>query len=188
MNRQAADYMNKRLPFQVVLSCAVILCCALPMAAQQGTGYIKAKVNPGRAGVFIDGKYVGPAANFRIARKYSVAAGSHEVKLIDPRYEEYSTKVEVTARKTTVISQTLKPLPLAKPPFGRLRVQYPEKFAAVYVNGKFMGHVDEFNNFAQGLLLNPGEYTVRIEPLNGAPHEEKVTIQADKVTDVKVKI
>ena len=32
--------------------------------------------------------------------------GEHEVKLNDPRYEEFSTKVTITAGKTTVISQT----------------------------------------------------------------------------------
>ncbi len=93
------------------------------MTAQQANGYLKAKVDPGRAGVFIDGKYVGPAANFRVARKYSVPVGEHEVKLLDPRCEEFTTKIQIAAGKTTVIAETLKALPPAKPPFGRLRVE-----------------------------------------------------------------
>ena len=32
----------------------------------------------------------------------------------------------------------MKALPLAKPPFGELRVENPDHFAAVYVNGHFM--------------------------------------------------
>jgi hypothetical protein len=55
-------------------------------------GKLKTEVEPGRAGVFIDGKYVGPAANFKIARKYEVAAGEHEIKLADPRYQEIVKK------------------------------------------------------------------------------------------------
>jgi hypothetical protein len=47
----------------------------------QNNGYLKTKVDPGRAGVFIDGKYVGPAGNFGVGRKYAVATGEHEVKL-----------------------------------------------------------------------------------------------------------
>ncbi len=50
-----------------------------------------------------------------------------------------------------------------------------------------MGHADEFNNFAQGLLLNPGEYTVKIVPLSGAEHEEKIKIEADKVVLINLK-
>lgn len=150
------------------------------------TGRLKTEVEPGRAGVFIDGKFVGPARNFGIAQTYTVAPGDHEVKLVEPRYEDITTKVTVTAGKKTVLNQTMKALPPAKPPFGRLRTENPDHFAAVYVNGHYMGHVDEFSNFAQGLLLNPGTYEVRIEPVNGQnPVTKSVTIEADKAVIVK---
>ena len=179
--------MQKTFLLHAVVGSALLFGCAFPLMAQQGNGYLKAKVNTGRAGVFIDGKYVGPAANFGAARKYTVAVGEHEVKLIEPRFEEFVTKVQITEGKTSVISQSLTALPPAKPPFGRLRVEGGNKFTAVFVNGRFMGHAGEFNNVMQGLLLNPGEYTVRTVPLSGAEHEEKVTIVADKVTAVQVK-
>jgi len=151
-------------------------------------GYLKTKVDPGRAGVFVDGQYKGPAANFRIGRKFTLPAGEHEIKLSDPRYEEVSRKVTIRAGETTTLSERLRPLPIAKPPFGRLRVIDFDKYAAVYLNGRFYGHADEFSNFAQGLLVNPGEYSVSIVPASGgAAHEEKVRIEADKVTIVKAK-
>ena len=62
---------------------------------------------------------------------------------------------------------------------------HPDKYAAVYINGKYFGHADEFSNFAQGVLLNPGDYQVRVEPISGGqPISEKITITADKVTVV----
>jgi hypothetical protein len=155
---------------------------------QDNTGFLKTKVNPGRAGVFVDGKYVGPAANFGVGRKYAVSPGEHEIKLEEPRYEEIVTKAMIQAGKTTTLSETMKALPLAKPPFGRLRTIAPtDKFIAVYVNGRFMGHAGEFNNSVQGLLLNPGTYTVKFAPVNGAEgKEQQVTIEADKTTIVKM--
>jgi hypothetical protein len=48
-----------------------------------------------------------------------------------------------------------------------------------------MGHVDEFSNSAQGLLLNPGEYTVRVVPASGSPITQTVKIEADKTIIVK---
>jgi hypothetical protein len=161
-----------------------LLLAALPLAAQQ-TGTLKVNANPGKAGVFVDGKYLGPAANFGMSRTYTVAAGEHEIKLVDPRYEEVVTKVTVTPGKKTVVAETLKPLPLAKPPFGVLRTEAADKFAAVYINGKFYGHAGEFNNVVQGLLLPPGQYEVRIEPASGAPVVQKVTIEANKTVIVK---
>jgi len=171
--------MNSRI---AVLGVLVLL----PTAAQsQSSGFLCVKANPGRAGVFVDGKYLGPAANFRIARTYQVAAGEHELKLVDPRYEEVTTKVTIQSGKKTVISETLKALPAPKPPFGRLRTENSDKFAAVYINDKFMGHVDEFSNSAQGLLLPPGEYAVKIVPASGQPITQSVKIETDKTVIVK---
>jgi hypothetical protein len=156
------------------------------LPAQQNT-YLKAKVSPGRAGVFIDGKYLGPAANFGISRKYAVAPGEHEIRLCEPRYEEFVTKISVQAGKTTVVSQSLKELPPPKPPFGLLRTQALDKFAAVYVNGRYMGHVDEFSNSMQGLKLNPGAYTVKIVPSSGSGgREEQVRIEENKTVVVRL--
>lgn len=151
----------------------------------QNNGSLCVKANTGRAGVFVDGKYMGPAANFRVARTYLVAAGDHEVKLVDPRYEELTTKVTITAGKKTTIHETLKALPPAKPPFGRLRTENPDKFAAVYVNDRYMGHVDEFDSGAQGLWINSGEYTVKIVPAEGSPITQTVRIEANKTVIVK---
>src|SRR5690348_12762431 len=167
--------------------CWVLLAvAAMPLAAEQNTnGFLVSKVKPGRAGVFVDGKYLGPAANFRVARTYSVAVGEHEVRFVDPRYQEVVTKVTIEAGKKKELLATMVPAPLAKPPFGRLRTINDDKFAAVYVNEHFCGHVDEFSNFHQGLLLNPGEYDVKIVPERGTPIVQKVTIVADKTAIVR---
>jgi hypothetical protein len=163
---------------------------ALPIEAKdKDTGYLKTIIDPRRAGVFVDGKYLGPSADFKIASKFPLSVGEHEVKLMEPRYEEFTTKVKIEAGKTTKLHEKLKARPLAQPPFGRLRTPGgvgDDKFAAVYVNGQFMGHADEFSNSSQGLLLNPGEYTVKVVPTNGAnEYQETVKIEVDKVTVVR---
>ncbi len=176
-------------PALALLAGAFLLIAAPSLAAQQAnTGYLKAKINPGRAGVFVDGKYLGPAANFRMARKYALPAGEHEVTLSEPRYESVTTKVTITAGETVTVRQALKPRTLIQPPYGRLRITGGEKFAAVYINDNYMGHEDEFNACNQGLLLNPGEYHLKVASLAGATlNDEKITIQANKVTLVQLK-
>lgn len=161
------------------------LLAACSLAFGQQTGKLKVKTTTGRAGVFVDDKYVGPAGNFGATRTYSVAAGDHTITLREPRYEAATAHVTVVAGKTVTVKQELKALPVPKGPFGRLRTESPEKFAAVYVNGAYMGHADEFNNFAQGLLLPPGEYMVKIVPVGGGPGvEQKVDLKANETTIV----
>src|SRR5215472_16240453 len=71
----------------LLMALAWLPCCAAD------TGRLKTEISPGRAGVFIDGKYIGPAANFRVAQTYDVSAGDHEVRLVDPRYEDTVKRV-----------------------------------------------------------------------------------------------
>ena len=189
-----ARYRAEPIPLDAVARCIdhtfmrtmILLASASLVCFAADTGRLKTEIDPGRAGVFIDGKYVGPAANFKIARTYELSAGEHEIKLAEPRYEEIVTKVTITAGEKTVLKEKMKALPPAKPPFGQLRVENADHFAAVYVNGHYMGHVDEFSNFSQGLLLNPGTYEVRIVPVSGQnPVTKTITIEANKTTLAK---
>ena len=178
--------MSSRCVILCALLALVVCLVAVPLLAQQPDGYLKAKVDPGRAGVFIDGKYVGPAANFGVSRKYAVAPGKHEVKLADPRYEEAVIEVEIQPGKTARISQSLKRLAPAQPPFGTLRIIGADKFAPVYVNGRYHGHADEFSNSSQGLLLPPGQYEVRVDAMSGASLvKESLSITANETTTLR---
>lgn len=183
------SHLIKFRPALALLAGAFMLVAAPSLVAQQAsTGYLKAKVNPGRAGVFVDGKYLGPAANYGMTRKYALPAGEHEVTFSDPRYERATTKVTITAGQTATVREALKPLTLIQPPYGRLRVTGGEKFSAVYINEGYMGHQDEFNAFTQGLLLNPGEYHLKIvSPAGATLNDERITIEANRVTHVRVR-
>ncbi len=183
--------MPKRMLAFLFSAAAVVLLplAVAPLRAQQAnSGFLKVKANPGRAGVFVDGKYLGPAANFRRAQRYTVAAGEHELVLRDPRFQEYKTTVKIEAGRTTTVSQALQPRELSKPPFGRLKVAGFDKYAPVFINEAYMGHADEFDGPNQGLLLNPGEYNLRVSSRAGDTLlEQKITIRQNEVLTVRAK-
>jgi hypothetical protein len=175
---------------KILLKCSCIVALFLgtvfSLPAQQSVGYLKVEAHPHRTGVFVDNKYLGPAANFGTTRKYAVALGEHEVELREPLSEDFAIPVQIEAGETTTIRETMKPLAPPKPPFGTLRIKEFDKYAAVYINGRFVGHKDEFDNSLQGLLLNPGQYEVKVVPTNGAaPVSEQVTIEANKATTLR---
>jgi len=182
------SYSCRRVCMYVLGACFVLLLSVLDLGAQEASsGYLKVNSNPGKAGVFVDGNYLGPAKSFGRTRKYAISPGEHEVKLSDPRFKDYTTKVTIQSGKTTTIAPNLDALPVPEPPFGTLRIEGADKFAAVYLNDKFMGHMDEFSNSLQGLLIRPGEYQVKVVATHGGqPFEQKVTIEENKATVVKV--
>src|SRR3979411_2209934 len=83
----------------------------------EAPGFVRARGKPGDAGVFINGKYAGPAVRFTVPEKYAASAGDVEVTIKDPRYEDYTTKVTVRRGKTTKLKYSLKAMESAKPPF-----------------------------------------------------------------------
>jgi hypothetical protein len=160
-------------------------------------GFIKARGKPGAAGVFVDGKYAGPAERFTVPEKYAVSPGEHEIVLRDPRYEDFTVKVSVKAKKTSKISYHLKKLPEPQGPFGRLRFGggEAESFisvaqgdtSAVFLNGKFYGYIDELNNAGGGLLLPAGKYELKVSSPIFGEINQVVSIEANKVSIVPLK-
>ncbi len=175
--------MRIQFSYTVILSSLFAALAVCPLWAQNGT--LKLKVAPNDAAVFVDGTYLGPAGYFAAGSKYSVATGEHEIKLVDPRYEDFITKVSITSGKTTVLKQAMKPKELITPPWGLLRVKSTNPKAGVFLNDYFYAFVDEIDNSFQGLRLKPGEYDLKVVSPGSADYTEKVKIEADKVTLVR---
>jgi hypothetical protein len=173
---------------------ATLLAATLMLASTafgaKDKGHIKARVSPGDAAVFINGKYAGPASRFTVPESYEAPIGEVEVSIRDPRCEDYTTKVTVRAGKTTHLSQKLKRLEPAKPPFGVFRLGGGEEesfmsvaagdVGAIYINGKYYGYVDELNNRGSGILLNPGTYDLFVDSPVFGEIKQKITIEANK--------
>jgi PEGA domain len=178
----------------IVAATAATLFFATTAFAAKDKAYIKVRVSPGDAGLFLNGKYVGPVSRFTVPEKYEAPIGEVEVSIRDPRCEDYTTKVTTVAGKTTHISYKLKRVEPAKPPFGLFRLGGGEAesfmsvsggdVGAIYINGKYYGYVDELNNLGSGILLNPGTYDLHIDSPTFGDINQKLTIVANKTTMV----
>lgn len=163
---------------------AILFLCAVLPAAENGN--LKIKVDPGRAGVFVDGKYVGPARHLGLERLYRIEAGEHEIRLEEPRYQTFVRKISMPAGATLELHEHLEALPRPEPPFGAIRVQHPDRFAAVYLNGRYMGHAGEFSGWMKGLEVSPGGYEVKVVPLEKGPTLSRtVVVEASRTVVVR---
>ena len=174
----------KRSLFSFCFALALAAGMQVTPAAAQNTGRLKVDAKPTRAGLFIDGEYIGPARNHGTVRRYTLPAGTHELTLRDSGHMDLTQTITITAGETTELEFEMEPREVITPPWGTLRTRSTDNLAAVYVNGQFMGHADEFNNASQGLYLKPGSYEIRIEPREGAATTETVTITENQTTIV----
>jgi PEGA domain len=180
--------MNRRMLVGVCTLLGLLILQNAGMA-QKDVGYLKVDANPGRTGIFVDDKYLGPAANFRVDRKYTLAPGQHTLRLTEPRYKDHTMSINIEAGKTTKVTHVMEKAPLPEPPFGMLHfVKGPHsKFSAVFLNGQFVGHVGEYDNSLQGQLVKPGEYELKvISPEGQTIHEEKVSVKVNQTTSVRL--
>ena len=139
----------------------------------QQTGTLKLKTPTGRVGVFLDDKYLGPAANFGMSRSYALAAGDHTVTLREPRYVVATTHVTIVAGKTATVRQDLKALRRRRA--GEVRGRVRER----RLHGSH-------GRIRQGLMLPPGHYVVKIVPVSGgAGVEQTVGLKANETTLVR---
>lgn len=173
--------------FGIILALVLMIGAILPLMAQDDAK-IRVQADPSTAGLFIDGKYVGSAENFAISNSYTVSAGEHTIRLVDPRYEDYETTVTAEAGKTKKFNFKMTAKPVPQPPFGQIRtIQGANKFTGVWLNAQYVGHVDEFSNAFQRLLVPPGSYLIRFEnPETGATYEESITISANQTTTINL--
>lgn len=177
-----------------LFSVVVLSVMTLPLMGADGDAKIRVRSGPRGAGLFVDGKYVGPAGRFSVPESYTIEPGAHEITLKDPRYEDFNARIEATAGKTTKLSAKMKKKEDPKGPFGRLRLKGGESesfwsvaagdIGPIYLNGLFVGHVDELNDVGGGLLVPAGTYELKVQSQVHGEFVKTVTIEAGKVNAV----
>lgn len=156
---------------------------ASPLVAQKNVGYLRVKIDPWDAGLYVDGTYQGTAAMYGFKTKtLALPVGKHEVKLVDPRYEDLIIPLQIDKGKTSTIRMAMVPKKVEyKGPFGELETSGFGN-AAIYLNDTYYANTKELQTSGHTLLIKPGTYSMKIMPVGeGNPREEEITINADEV-------
>ena len=68
---------------------------------------------------------------------------------------------------------------------GILKTKVVPSDAGVYIDGKYVGHADQFNGPGQKLYITPGEHEVRFSIAYYQDYSTKVNVQANQTTVVE---
>jgi PEGA domain len=143
------------------------------------------------AGVWVDGQYVGFVKELEGDKKLKLLPGKHEIVIRQAWYNEFVKQVVLEPGQTYDINVVLvksAQLP-TKDATGELKISATPSRAAVFVDGQYAGHVDEFDGVGQAMLLTPGQHRLRIALPGYLPFDtmvdlrpqQKLKIQTDLV-------
>ena len=135
--------------------------------------YFKVNVDPW-AKIYIDGKYIETTP---IARALEVSSGNHSVRLENPNFQPWQKRINFKPGET--VSMDIKLDPFA----GYVKISV-RPWADVYINGIFY----ETTPIANPIRLPAGNHTVKLINPSFVPHEEVITVVANKTIKKSVEL
>ena len=180
---------NRRvLPLMVILLVGVV--CAEDRV-QSELRFAAHSNDEKTAGVWVDGQYVGFVKELEGDKKLKLLPGKHEIVIRQAWYNEFVKQVVLEPGQTYDINVVLvksAQLP-TKDATGELKISATPSRAAVFVDGQYAGHVDEFDGVGKAMLLTPGQHRLRIALPGYLPFDtmvdlrpqQKLKIQTDLV-------
>ena len=118
------------------------------------------------SGVWVDGQYVGYLKELRASKKIRRMPGEHTISVRQNGYQDFTQTVVLQPGQTQIIRVTMDkaatgPMP-ADAELATIKINVNPSLAAVFVDGRFVGHVGEFGGLGRAMLVAPGEHHIRI--------------------------
>jgi hypothetical protein len=118
------------------------------------------------AGVWVDGQYLGYLTELKGSKKILLLPGRHQLTARLTGYLDFDTEFDVAAGQTHEVRIAMRENLTATYPerdeMARVKLKVEPSRAAVFVNERYVGHVDQFRGFRKSLGLKPGTYKIHI--------------------------
>jgi hypothetical protein len=182
--------MSNRRVMPVVVILLISAVCAQDRV-QSGLRFLAHSKDEKTAGVWVDGQYVGFVQELAGDKKLTLLPGKHEIVIRQAWYNEFAKEVILEPGLTYEVKVELvksAQLP-TKDATSELKIAATPSRAAVFVDGQYAGHVDEFDGVGKAMLLTPGQHRLRIALPGYLPFDtmvdlrpqQKLKIQTDLV-------
>jgi PEGA domain len=145
------------------------------------------------SGVWVDGQYVGYLNELKASKKVLLLPGEHTISVRQNGYQDFAQAVVLQPGQTQLIRVTMdKAATGPMPPdadLATIKINVNPSRAAVFVDGRFVGHVGEFGGLGRAMQVVPGSHHIRIalpgyatfqSDINPLPRQ-KVEVRTDLV-------
>ncbi len=130
------------------------------------------------SGVWIDGQYVGYLKELKGSKKILLLPGKHRVDVRQSGYLTVTREVSLEPGQRAIVAVDMQKDPSAR--YGNqtalVKISGKPDRAAVFVDKRFVGHIDQFNGPGQGMLLTPGKHEIKVTLPGYEAFETEVTL------------
>ena len=142
------------------------------------------------SGVWIDGNYVGYLKELNGSKKIMLLPGEHQVTVRQSGYIDFVQKVVVEPgeKRLVVVSLHLAPSATVPGVTATLKLKIKPERAAVFLDGKFVGHAGDFGGAFKSMKISPGKHRVRVELPAYRTFETEVNLLANQESEIKTEL
>jgi hypothetical protein len=142
------------------------------------------------AGVWVDGNYVGYLKELKGNKKVLLLPGEHAVAVRQSGYDDFEQKVVVEPGQLQTVDVRLHLAPHATTPdiTSTLKLDIEPGRAAVFLDGKFVGHASEFGGALHSMLISPGKHRIKVELPGYRTFETEVNLLVNQKSEVKTEL
>jgi len=139
------------------------------------------------SGVWIDGQYVGYLKELKGSKKVLLLPGDHLITVRQNGYEDFTKRVQVQPGQTEIVPVIMEKASNERLPYvsATVKIAVNPARAAVFVDGRFVGHVAEFEGIGRGMLVAPGAHKIKIALPGYQTFETEITPLANQKVEVK---
>jgi hypothetical protein len=118
------------------------------------------------SGVWVDRQYVGYLKELKESKKVLLLPGEHTISVRQNGYQDFTQTVVLQPGQTQIIRVTMGKAATGPMPADRelatIKINVNPSRAAVFLDGRFVGHVGEFGGLGRAMLVAPGAHQIRI--------------------------
>ena len=142
------------------------------------------------SGVWIDGGYVGYLKELKGDKKVMLLPGEHVIAVRQSGYEDFVQKIVVEPGQVQMIPVAMHLAPRATVPdvTATLKISIQPSRAAVFLDGRFVGHASEFGGAFHSMLISPGKHQIKVELPGYRSFDTEVNLLAGQKSEIKTEL
>lgn len=141
------------------------------------------------AGIWVDGQYLGYLSELKGSKRIMLLPGRHQLTARMTGYLDFETEIEVAAGEKREVRVAMRENLTASYPdpdeMAKVKLHVEPSRAAVFVNDRYVGHVDQFRGFRKSLGLKPGIYKIHITLPGYQPFDTEITLLKQQKYEIK---